>query len=395
MKILVLDTIHGGMEIAEYLRGMGHFTDIIDVYRGKTGIDPPTAKGRDYDMVVAPVHLDPAYPLFREMACPVITHHQAVKWIIGKKRPGPFVEVTGARGKTTTASALAGIMEGPGVLHTSMGTYRYPEREMIARKSITPASLIAASREAVRLKGWLVAEVSLGFSGSGNVGIITSPDDYLFAGGKRQALSEKIRSGQGLPCLLAAPGITSPGVVRADELVIVDGEICSLRDGGASFRNPLLRIDGYRIPLMLAAAAGWMLGLDPSGLASFMPLEGRMNVIKSGPVFIVDNSNSGTDKATTLLAARYARDALGKEQCTLVIGKEKGAVCEGFPQGDIEEAIAAIAPASVILVGEECGQVRVPEGVSRILAADLDEARERALRETPEGCIVLSVKSWR
>jgi hypothetical protein len=395
MKILVLDTIHGGMEIAAHLRGMGHFTDIVDVYRGRTGIDPGTAKERDYDLVVAPVHLDPAYPLFRDMACPVITHHQAVRWIIGKNLPKPFVEVTGARGKTTVASALAGIMPGPGVLHTSMGTYRYPGKELIARRGITPASLVHASRDAVRMKGWLVAEVSLGFSGAGDLGIITSADDYLFAGGKRHALFEKVRSGQGLPCLLGAPGVSSPGVVSAEELAEVDGEVCRLRDGGASFRNPLLQIEGYRTPLMLAAAAGWILGLDPAGLASFAPLEGRMKGDWNGPVFIVDNSNSGTDKMTTLLAARYAREISGKERCTLVIGKEKGAVCEGFPHGDIENVITEIAPASVVLVGDDYSQVRLPDGVMRFLAADLDEGRDRAVRETTEGCIVLSVKSWR
>jgi hypothetical protein len=286
-------------------------------------------------------------------------------------------------------------MEGPGILHTSMGTYRYPGRELIGRRSITPASLVPASREAVRMKGWLVAEVSLGFTGGGDLGIITSADDYLFAGGKRHALPEKVRSGQGLPSLLAAPGITSPGLVRVEEIATVDGEVCSVRDGGPGFRNPLLRIEGYRTPLMLAAAAGWMLGLDPSGLASFAPLEGRMKVSRAGPLFIVDNSNSGTDRTTTLLAARYAREASGEERCTLVIGKEEGAVCEGFPQEDIEAAITAIAPASVILVGEGYGLVGVPGGVPLFRAADLNEGKERALRETPEGCIVLSVKSWR
>jgi hypothetical protein len=98
---------------------------------------------------------------------------------------------------------------------------------------------------------------------------------------------------------------------------------------------------------------------------------------------------------TTLLAARYAREASGKERCTLVIGKEEGAVCEGFPPEDIEAAIAAVAPASVILVGEGYDQVRVPDGVLRILADDLDEGKQKALRGTVEGCIVLSVKSWR
>jgi hypothetical protein len=198
-----------------------------------------------------------------------------------------------------------------------------------------------------------------------------------------------------MPCLLGAPELSAPGVVSAGELAAVEGEECRLRDGGPAFRNPLLRIEGYRTTLMLAAAAGWMLGLDPSGLASFAPLDGRMKGSWNGPVFIVDNSNSGTDRTTTLLAARYAREVSGKERCTLVIGKEKGAVCEGFPPGHIEDVIAGIAPACVILVGDEYGQVRVPEGVSRFVANSLDEGKERAVGATTEGCIVLSVKSWR
>jgi hypothetical protein len=397
MKILVLDTIHGGLELAASLREMGHFTDIIDVYRGKLGIDPGTAAGRDYDLVVAPIHLDPAYPLLREMSSPIITHHQAVRWIIGGKRPRTFVEITGTRGKTTTAFALAHLMEGPGILHTSMGTFRYPEKELLWKKSITPASIVPACREAVRMKGWFVAEVSLGFTGSGDLGIITSADDYLFAGGKRHALLEKIRSGQAMPCLLAAPGIDAPGVVKVGDLVTADAEYCSLsmQNGGERFKNPLFLLEGYQTSLMLAAAGGWLLGLDPAGLASFQPLEGRMKESWFGPLFVVDNSNSGTNKITTLLAADHARKMAGKGSCTLVIGKEEGAICEGFPADDVEMVIGTISPDSVILVGKEYERVRVPDGVSKTLVADLKEGREHAISGTSDGCVILAVKSWR
>jgi hypothetical protein len=398
MNILVLDTIHGGLELAASLRGMGHFTDMIDVYRGKLGIDPDTAAGRDYDLVVAPIHLDPAYPLLRELASPQITHHQAARWIIGGNRPYPFVEITGTRGKTTTAFALAELMQGPGILHTSAGTFRYPEKELLWKKSITPASIVPACREAMRMKGWLVAEVSLGLTGSGSLGIITSAEDYLFAGGKRHALLEKIRSGQGMPALLAAPGIDAPGAMKVESLVTVDETSGSLstQDGGELFKNPLLLLlEGYRTPLMLAAAAGELLGLDPAGLASFQPLEGRMKGSWYGPLFVVDNSNSGTNKETTLLAAAYARKVAGNGRCTLVIGKEEGAVCEGFPAKDVEGSIGSIAPDSVILVGRGYERVRVPEGVSKTVVGDLEEGRAQAIAGMPDGCVILSVKSWR
>jgi hypothetical protein len=397
MNILVLDTVHGGLELAASLRGMGHFVDIVDVYRGKFGIDPVTARQRTYDLVVAPIHLDPSYPLFRELSSPVITHHQAVRWILGKKKPGHFIEITGTRGKTTTAFALAGLMGGQGIIHTSMGTFSYPEKELLWRKSITPASVIPACREAVRIGGWLIAEVSLGFCGSASLGIITSPDDYRFAGGKRYALAEKVRSGQWLPVFLTAPGIGAPGAVNVEDLVEVRGESCSLniQDGEEMFQNPLLLREGYRVPLMLAAAAGWMLGLDPAGLASFQPLEGRMDGTWNGPLFIVDNSNSGTNTYTTLLAADYARNTTGRGCSTLVIGKEDGAVCEGFPVEDVERAIETIAPVSVILVGKEYGEAMVPSGIEKRLANSLEEGRNQAIWSTAEGSIILSVKCWR
>jgi len=127
MRLLVLDTIHGGRDLAGYLREQGHFVDAVDVYRKGSVVDTETALQREYDLVIAPVHLQPRHPLLRKLTIPVISHHQAVRWILGNNVPSPMVELTGRRGKTTTASALAGLMEGPGILNTSAGMIRYPE----------------------------------------------------------------------------------------------------------------------------------------------------------------------------------------------------------------------------------------------------------------------------
>ncbi|MDD4253286.1 MAG: coenzyme F430 synthase, partial [Methanoculleus horonobensis] len=160
MRVLVLDTIHGGAELAVALRGAGHQVDEVDVYLGRAGIPVEEALVRTYDLVTAPVHLDPDHPLLRRHG-PAVSHHEMVKRVLDGHLPHPFIEITGARGKTTTAHALAALMPGPGILHTSTGTYRYPERERLWKKSITPASLIVAAREAERIGGWLVAEESL------------------------------------------------------------------------------------------------------------------------------------------------------------------------------------------------------------------------------------------
>src|SRR5512145_253725 len=160
MHVLVLDTIHGGKEITAAYTGAGHFVDLVDVYGGTTPEELQKAGHRHYDLVVAPVHLDPDHPLLAHRTTPVITHHQAVRQLLGDQLPRPMVEITGARGKTTTAHALAHILQGRGVLHTSTGTFTYPEKHQLWKKSITPASVIPAARYARQMPGWLIAEIS-------------------------------------------------------------------------------------------------------------------------------------------------------------------------------------------------------------------------------------------
>lgn len=400
MRVLILDTIHGGREIARYLDGKGHFTDTVDIYRGRNGIDAESARMREYDLAVAPVHLDPAYPLLKGLAIPVISHHQAVRWILGSHTPSPLVEITGARGKTTTACALASLMTGPGILHTSIGTYRYPERTLLWKKSITPASLVPAAWEAARIQGWCICEVSLGFSGAGDIGIITSEEDYLFAGGKRHALQEKVRSGQGFPYLLVAPGIDVPGATRVDSIVSVKGESCRVTCGEVfgRFDSSLLSLDGYRVPLMLAAAAACRLGADPAGLAQFQALAGRMATTREGAVWVVDNANSGTNARTSCQASAYARRISGINEVTLVIGQEEGSVCEGFLPEEISSAVKEINPSLLILVGEQARSLAENHDrpACRIeYCHTLEEGRKRALFLTSQGTVVLAVKSWR
>ncbi|MDD1653161.1 MAG: coenzyme F430 synthase, partial [Methanomicrobiales archaeon] len=192
MNLLVLDTIHGGRQLAASLEAQGHRVDTVDVYRGREGIPVSEAAYRSYDMVIAPVHLDPDHPLVKGQAW--ITHHEAVRMLLRDRAPSPMVEVTGSRGKTTTAHAIAHILPGEGVLHTSRGTFRYPSREPLGKRSITPASVLPAAETARSLGGWLVAEESLGVTGAGGIGVLTSAGDYPVAAGKRSALALKIDS---------------------------------------------------------------------------------------------------------------------------------------------------------------------------------------------------------
>jgi hypothetical protein len=385
MRILVLDTIHGGAELARALRGSGHQVDEVDVYRGEAGIPVATALARTYDLVTAPVHLDPDHPLLRRHG-PAFSHHEMVGWVIRRHRPRPFIEITGARGKTTTAHALASLLPGPGILHTSTGTYRYPEGIRLWKRSITPASLIPAVREAWRIGGWLVAEESLGVTGVGDVAVLTSPDDYLIAAGKKHAITEKCRLLARARAVVHPPGIDLSGrVVAADTIVSCDGPVCRYAWNGiaGTFTNPLCTLAGYRTAFSLAAATACLLGLDPAPLAEFAALPGRMATWWEGDRLIVDNANSGTNMATTIEAARYARTLAGEGALTLVIGEEARAICEGFSAEDIARTVSAVGPTATVYVGE--GHE----------AATLDAGLDQARKITPAGSIVLAVKTWR
>ena len=403
MRVLVLDTIHGGSEIGKAFLQAGNNVDAVDVYRGTTPDAESRAAGTTYDLVVAPVHLDPAHPLLAGRTEPVITHHEAVRRLLEGKVPHPMIEITGTQGKTTTAHALAHILAGPGILHTSTGTYAMPGRRLLYKKSITPASVLDAAEETIALSGWLVAEESLGVTGAGDLAIITSPIDYRCAAGKRSALAAKVASAQKSPHLLCAPGVPSgghPDTIHLDDVVSVAGDRCTIDAAGRSgaFTNPLLALPGYRVPLALAGAAALLLGQDPAPLSRFHGVPGRMEVRKERGIVVIDNANSGTNAETTIEAARYARACSGSPEITLVIGTVKGdgAVCEGFPEEQILSAIRAARPRALIWVGNPPKQGSNPDlPVIDAVCQTLKEAERCARERTQTGAIVLAVKTWR
>lgn len=406
MHVLVLDTVHGGNEISAAYRVAGHEVDAVDIYHGTTPDLCSAALHRDYDLIAAPVHLDPDHALLvSRKKIPVITHHEAVRRLLGDRLPHPMVEITGAIGKTTTAHALAHILPGKGVLHTSAGTFICPDGQSLFRKSITPASVIPAVREANRLPGWLVAEVSLGVTGAADLSIITSPEDYPIASGKKSAIREKIASVRHAKKVLVADGVSvgHPGVVRLGDVARCDGTKCTVAWEGREYDldNPLFLLPPYRTPLMLAAAAAAMLQVSPEPLNTFTALPGRMSVSRERGLVIVDNSNSGTNESMTVCAARYARHCAGTDELTLVIGQPEGdgAVCEGFAPDQIASAIVRVKPAHVIWVGrcpgKESGAIGPLDGKIDAFCATLEEGREAALRIAGSGSVVLAVKTWR
>jgi len=407
MHILVLDSIHGGDALGRAMTARGDDVDLVDIYRGTGGtVSVETARSRTYDLIAAPVHLDPDHVLLQSTTTPVITHHEAVRQLLGSNIPRPMIEITGTRGKTTTAHALALLLPGRGILHTSSGTWRFPEKEFVSRSSITPASVLYAAGLANEIGGWLIAEESLGVTGAGTLAIITSDEDYPFAAGKKQAVAAKLASARNPGTLLVTgnlPRNNRPGTVHTEDMVSVEGTTCRVSYLGREYRfsNPLLLLPSYRPSLELAAAAAVILGFDPAPLASFAALPGRMSTSYDNGILVVDNANSGTNAQTTQDAARYARQISRNPEITLVIGKAggDGAVCEGFSPAQILTAIESVQPRRVIWVGDLPAR-ETPEHGSlapyiSASAANLEEGYSLAKDKTDKGSIVLAVKTWR
>ena len=381
MRVLVLDTIHGGTILAEALLRNGDDVDALDVYRG-VGLTPEEAASQKYDLITAPIHLDPDYPLLNTTT-KVISHHEMTRRLTGSL-PGTVIEVTGAKGKTTTSFALASLFTTKGILHTSRGTFICPDEKLLWKKSITPASILLAVEGAKTHNAeWIVAEVSAGVTGIGTLGILTSAEDYRIAAGKKSALAAKLDSLAKCKTVLVPKGVPAkPGWYVVDDLVSVEGTTMSWTSG--SFENPLLALAGYREPLKCAAAAALILGADPAKLAGFTAIEGRMQYYLEDGVPFLDNANSGTTKETTLDAATYLRTLVPDKEIVLVIGEEHKAVCEGFQDEAIRETISEIAPMHTI-------------SVSKNGNLNFAQAKFQAFSYAKEhnAGVLLAVKTWR
>ena len=402
MDIAVLDLTHGGDLIAQSLAE----TDAIiavDVYGTvsdearrdleSSGIpvmaEPPDAG--DFDLIVAPVHLDSAYRTLRDaraadVPVPVITHHAAVHEIL-KQRLERYhiIEVTGTTAKTSTVRLLAGMLaECSGkkiVSHTSAGVEYWDggggggagsggsSARTIAKWSIAPASIIRAV-ESVKAEPGVepdifIFEVSLGGTGLADIGIITTlAGDYLIANKTGLSSSAKMQMVE-----RAKPGSTL--ILNRDVGVTTDpaAKILTFGDGGSGGAGADVRFEeidhshavvtamnrriefivkdydifSYRTAILAAVSAAISMNTDPDCIESFLNgfsgVSGRMKIVEIDGRTVVDNSNSGMNIPSAESAIDHVRRIAGDGKIVMIIGIEEYNVCEGL---DTDEVVGLI-----------------------------------------------------
>jgi len=439
-RILVLDPIHGAEVIADALKELGKDVDIFNPYR-----EPSFRGDLNYDLVIAPVHLNPNFEVMKQVLnarIPHITHHEAVKELVSLNdlfSDLNAIEITGTVKKTTTCELIYQLLRGRKniIMHTSSGT-RYEsadgEEVRLPRLSGTPANVLKVMLMA-RDKGLkpeiAIFEISLGLTGSGDVGVITSLEhDYRIAGATKMASAAKMASIKNCDGIVVHPGLPLSSVVhdnsnsygdRGENLRIegiravfndlrtIDGGIIN---GSLDFEPFKWRIAGdyYRNCLEAALCAVLSLGIAPEELntVGITAVAGRMKVEALKGRILIDNSNSGTklrfiselvDVASHLSEQERAQGQ-GQKKMILIIGEDSPYVCEGINVDELKEVVEMANGRSIfkaiIIVGDRFRAEAGFASASVSFASDLNTALNNAIDATEEGDVIISsVKTWR
>ncbi|PWB53423.1 MAG: coenzyme F430 synthase [Candidatus Methanoperedenaceae archaeon] len=450
-RAAVLDLTHGGAVIARKLKKITGAVTAIDVYGTmssellaelesegiKTSREP--LKASDFDIIVAPVHLDANYPMLLDASAnkiPVLSHHQAVGHILSgydlKNRT--IIELTGTKAKTSTALLLADILsrEKKVISHTSRGLEDWSTGTVLRKGlSITPASILTALdhlQDAGIGFDVFIAEISLGGTGFADIGIITTiANDYKIANNTRLASDAKRRM-----ILDAKP--RSKLVVNNDALRFFgacrrDIDIISFTDSINAACNVYFEsldakgatlgyflgvehgrihipeasdydITSYKTAFVCATSVALCMNIDARtierSLLEFKGAEGRMRKKSLDGRILIDNSNSGMDIRTAIKALEYSKKE--GERIVMVLGEEAKEVCEGLDPAVVDLFINdhLHEVAALVLVGERMKPLIVKDLKKIHHANDLPCGIELARSLTKEKDIILScVKCFR
>ncbi|MCC7575588.1 MAG: coenzyme F430 synthase [Methanomethylovorans sp.] len=412
-NVAVLDMTHGGIVIARKLKELGLNVTGVDVYGTLSPeqcnameidgiwVSEKSCPIEEMDLIISPVHLYPDHIMLQqaeEKHVPVISHHRAVGEILTIKyidHHSLMIEVTGTKAKTSTASLLADMISRKltVVLHTSRGLELWEDgicRLLHRGLSIAPGSILQAVDIAGSLERKIEAyifEISLGVTGFGSVGIITTLDmDYMIAGKTSMASEAKIRSLISYPeDALLVLNDSCRGELQQLEQAIMSKRIrtfstldkneglTSDTDYRISMHGNSLSIayTGEEIGISLAAgydARSYMTAFAASSVTSFemgIPwetvkevlqnfrgLQGRMQEMIQEDISILDNSNSGMDIVSVEKALNLCMKR--KQKVIMVLGEETAQVCEGLPPEDVADLLRNRLQdmGEVILVGE-------------------------------------------
>lgn len=446
LKVAVLDLTHGGAVIARKLKNIVSEIAAVDVYKKldvgeldalencgiRTSREPLDAS--DFDIIIAPVHLDSNYPMLKDALSnniPVLSHHAAVGQILSgyNLKNKTLVEITGTKAKTSTAILLAQILsvEKKVVSHTSRGIEDWSTGKIVKKGlSITPASVLSAL-DAMMESGVefdvFISEISLGGTGCADIGVITTiANDYKIANNTRLASDAKrqmiLNAKPGSSVVVNNDALRFFGTCRRDLNIIsftesIDASCNVYYEDEKTIAYYLNKkhgriglpdaqaydITAYKTAFVCAVAAALAMdtGADAirRALCEFSGAEGRMKKTTLDGRTLIDNSNSGMDIRVAEKALDFSKAEGGR--IVMVLGEEAKEVCEGLDPSGVEQFIRKHLDelAALVLVGERMKPFVNP-GNNIHYARNLAAGIELAKKLTHEKDIILScVKCFR
>jgi len=366
-RACVVDATHGGVVLSDALHELGLDVVLVDVY--DTLEEPreyPVVRRAfgSYDLVAVPVHCGVDFGPVRG---PRVTHHALAGALASGVKEGPLFEVTGVRGKTTTATYLARILEEAGHDPAVSTTDESP----VGRPSVTPARVLEVV-EGCRPP--YVCEVSLGVTVAADWAVFTgAPYDYKIAQGRESAVRAKVRTIEealewGARVIVEARkgvrvGLRGPGVVRVE-----------VRPGRA--RAPGLSLEWepfgiafhdrcFGLAAVTAVLSGLADGEDVSAARERGFARGRLE-LRDGE--LVD-AHPAVNEETVEYALRVAADRWS--EFGVVIGGDPGGYCEGVDVDRVARVLERWVRSGRVVGVEFVG--KLGEAVRRRLEVDVGE----------------------
>lgn len=386
-KFAVLDLTHGGIPIAKSLAAAGNEVSGIDVYgtvKPETLLEleekyeihcsktPLSVSG--FDLIVAPVHLDSAYPMLieaREHGKDILSHHEIVGEILnGDSRLSGIktVEVTGVKAKTSTASLLAHMLSRKFevVLHTSRGLEYWKEGSaslIYKGLSITPGSILVAVEKAFEAgirPNFFIFEISIGGTGTADLGILTTlTPDYGIANSTALASEAKLQlvkhAKPGSTLLINAGAKKALKAAKKDKIKVI-----TFKD---PFGNHLSETQGQIVDFVLETGSGTSALSVPSEFVTSSDLPGPDRL--SGSTDLSNSANlSGLLMQTGSTELQASPTASGSCIRFLHRGKEilSASLRPGYNVSAYRTAFVAAAAAALELGIEPEAVISVIEG---------------------------------